>query len=67
MEYLEASDGNGNVREFYYLGDTERERAEREAIDYANGCGYVVRMRRDRLNDYVGSPVWGEPITLEEL
>ena len=65
--YYEASDGLGTVKRFYVniaRQDVERRQA---AEDFAADCGYVVKFGRNRLNDYVGAPIWSEPVLIEEI
>lgn len=63
----EASDGAGNVKRFYVNLSTQDAEQRQAALDFAQDCGYVVKFGRNRLNDYVGSPIWSELECIEEL
>jgi len=67
--FIEASDGAGNIKRFFFGPTTQKNRALAlmDATTYADGCGYLVLMGRNRLNDYVGPPIWSEPVVIEEL
>jgi len=72
QRFYEASDGAGNVARFFWPVEPHGETIEQawaltQALKYAGDCGYVVLMERERLNDYVGPPIWSEPIVIEEV
>lgn len=65
--FYEASDGAGDVRRFYVNVHFQDSEQRHYALEWAGSYGYAVKFGRNRLNDYVGSPVWSDAELIEEL
>jgi hypothetical protein len=68
QEYFRAFNAWGETQDYFGLwGGEKTEQALQHAREFA-GEGTKIELRgRDRLNDYVGSPVWGHDRLLDTI
>lgn len=64
---IEARDAKGATEFFGFGYYFTREDAEAKARAFAGERGSVTLVGRNRLNDYVGSPIWSEPTLIERI
>jgi hypothetical protein len=78
QEFFRAFNAGGDTHDVFFLYESEAERpagysghTRDEAFDIAvqfAGEGTQVELRsRERMNDYVGSPIWGNPQILDTV
>jgi hypothetical protein len=67
QELIEATTAAGCTEIFAFGYYTTREDAETEARTFAGPRGTVNLVGRNRLNMYVGSPVWSDTEVIEYL
>jgi hypothetical protein len=67
--FVSAANRLGEVREFFGIwsqDDLDAKIREARAFVGADGM-YIALMGRDRLNDYVGSPVWSDAEMIDHI